>query len=136
MVMAPLLVVNVNCACTSAGSASNKPSPAISAGRTRLRIEAPPRQVNGFLMCVFMGWTFFNVWFRLFSMRERIWPTVKQCGISGPKAQIILQKAEAGGRRAEIRGQKPKERTLFLNFISFLPLFNAAGKTFGNRKWD
>jgi hypothetical protein len=36
---------------------------------------------------------------------------------------IILQKAEAGGRRAEIRGQKPKERTLFLNFISFLPNF-------------
>jgi hypothetical protein len=34
---------------------------------------------------------------------SRIWPTINQCGISGPKAQIILQKSEAGGRRAEIR---------------------------------
>src|SRR5271170_3020577 len=72
MVMAPLLVVNVNCACTSTGSASHKPSVANSAGRTRLRIEAPPGQVNGFLMCVFMGWSSFNGWFRLFSVRKPI----------------------------------------------------------------
>src|ERR1039458_3274534 len=44
-----------------------------------------------------------------------------------PATSITLNAAELefGAVKAESREQKPKERTLFLNFISFLPVFNA-----------
>src|ERR1039457_6580735 len=46
-----------------------------------------------FIILVFQFNFFFNA--------RAVWPTVDQCGIPGPKAQIILQKSEAGGRRAD-----------------------------------
>ena len=55
-------------------------------------------------------------------------PPFTNAGFRGQRRNLFLQKSEAGGRRAEIRGQKPKERTLFLNFISFLPIFQCSRK--------